>query len=109
MKNGLMTIEKTDESTKAVFIDQEALECARLNLRTKKRITEEEMEKRNKERAKKRTERIRNRIITNAGIGAAVAFGGMAGMIHPLLCVPVSIGFICLACVGFGVYMGVKK
>jgi hypothetical protein len=106
MKNGLMTIEKTDESTKAVFIDQEALECARLNMRTKERVNEGEIERRNKARAKKRIERVRNRIFANAGIGAAVAFAGLTGMIHALLWVPVAIGFLCLGCIGIGAYMG---
>ena len=41
MENGLMTIEKTDDKMKAVFIDQDVIECARLNMRTKNRIREQ--------------------------------------------------------------------
>ena len=107
--NGMMTIEKTDEKTTAVFVDQDTLECARLNMRTKKRLQNAEMLKRNKARYNKRMKTIRNRIITNAGIGAAVTIGGAMGLIHPFLAVPVAIGFICMACVGLGAYLGVKK
>lgn len=40
MENGIAIIERNEAETKAVFIDQEALECARLNMRTEKRVAD---------------------------------------------------------------------
>lgn len=107
--NGMMTIEKTDEKTTAVFVDQETLECARLNLRTKKRIEVQKQEHGKKARERKRMERMKNRIRTELIAGGAVAIAGMTGMVHALLWVPTSIIFLCAACVGLGACLGVKK
>ena len=40
--NGLAIIEKTDTETKGFFIDQDTIECARLNAKTKKRVEKSE-------------------------------------------------------------------
>lgn len=106
MKNGLMTIEKTDEETKAVFIDQDVLECAKLNMRTKKRIGKYEKERVAKERKRKRMERSVNRILAEALVGLAVAFCGSVGMIHPILWCPISILCLCVASLHLGAMLG---
>ena len=109
MKNGLMTIEKTDEQTKAVFIDQDVLECARLNVRTKERINNLKKAQSQKAKEKKRVERMKNRIRAELVTSGLVAICGMVGWIHTLLWVPTSIVLLCAACVGLGACLGVKK
>ena len=109
MKNGLMTIEKTDEQTQAVFIDQDVLECARLNVRTKERINNLKKAQSQKAKEKKRIERMKNRIWAELVTSGLVAICGMVGWIHTLLWVPTSIVLLCAACVGLGACLGVKK
>jgi hypothetical protein len=106
MENGLMTIEKTGEKMSAVFIDQEVLECARLNLRTEKRIRNQKREQTKKMRYEKCMKKSANRILAEAGIGGAVAAFGFNGMIHPLLWVPASMICVCVACLHFGAWLG---
>ena len=106
MKNGLIAIAKTDEKTEAVFIDQDVIECARLNMRTTKRINRRKKEQAAKARHKRNMRKAANRIIAEAGIGGAVALAGMAGMISPYLFIPVSIISVCAACMHFGAWIG---
>lgn len=109
MEKGMAIIENTGEGTKTVFIDQDVLECARLNLRTKKRTEEPKKEQSKKSREKKRMERMKNRIRAELVASGAVAIAGMTGMVHALLWVPTSIILLCAACVGLGACLGVKK
>ena len=105
MQNGLMTIEKTGDKMKAFFIDQEVLEHARLNMRTKKRIGKYEKERAAKSRRRKRMEKNANRILAEAGFGGAVAFAGSLGLIAPVIWIPVSIISLCAACVRLGMWL----
>lgn len=109
MKQGMAIIENTDTETKTVFIDHEVVECARLNLRTKKRIEEQKREHSKKTRERKRMERMKNRIRTELIAGGVVAIAGMTGMIHAVLWIPTAIILLCAACVGLGACLGVKK
>ena len=109
MEKGLAIIENTETEKKTVFIDQDVLECARLNLRTKKRIEEQKKEHIKKARERKRMERMKNRIRIELIAGGAVAIAGMTGMIHAVLWIPTSIILLCAACVSLGACLGVKK
>ena len=111
MQNGLITIEKTDEKVEAIFVDQEVLECARLNLRTKNRVNKQKKERAAKERHQKRMRKTANRIASEAAFGMAVAVAGTCGMIHPAIWIPVTILSLCAACVHFGAWYtkAVKK
>lgn len=109
MKQGMAIIENTETETKTVFIDQDVLECARLNLRTNKRIEAQKKESSKKAREKKRMERMKNRIRAELAIGGAVVVAGMTGMIHAALWIPTSIILLCAACVGLGACLGVKR
>lgn len=111
MQNGLMTIEKTEEQTKAFFIDQDVLECARLNLRTKNRVGKYEKDRAAKVRHAKRMRKTANRILAEAGFGGAVAFAGSLGLIAPVIWIPVAIISLCVACLRLGMWYGraVKK
>ena len=106
MENGLMTIEKTDDKMKAVFVDQDVIEFARLNMRTKNRIREQKKEHEKAVRSKKQIRKTVNRILAEAGFGGAVAFGGSLGMIHPLIWIPTAIISLCVACLHFGALIG---
>lgn len=106
MQNGLMTIEKTGEQMKAVFIDQDVLECARLNMRIKKRVGKYEKVRKTKARYRKRMERTANKIIAEAGLGLAVAVFGSVGMIHTYLWCPISIICLCVASLHLGAMLG---
>ena len=117
MQNGLAIIEKTDTKTKGFFIDQDTIEFARLNANTKKRIAQEEAEQRkanhNRRKAEKAVAQRKayNResavyvLLRLATIGA-MAWAVTAGMIHPAICIPVSLFCLCTACVRIGTWLG---
>ena len=111
MQNGLITIEKTDEKVEAIFVDQEVLECALLNQRTKKRVQETQKKKAEAVRRQKRMRKTANRIMAEASFGMAVAVAGSCGMIAPVIWIPVTILSMCAACVHFGAWYtkAVKK
>jgi hypothetical protein len=117
MKNGLAIIEKTDNETKGFYIDQDALEFARINARTNKRIAQAEADNREADRQSRKAEKMAARrkaytlktfgyIFTNFAVCGAVAWAGTAGMIHPVISFPVSIFCLCVACVRFGAWFG---
>lgn len=45
-------------------------------------------------------------IATFGVLSAAVTWAGTVGMIHPYICVPVSLASLCAACLLFGVWFG---
>jgi hypothetical protein len=115
--NGIAIIEKTDTETKGFFIDQEAIEFARLNAYTKKRIAQAEAAKRKKEQALRKIAKAEAKrkaynlntikhILIRCGIIGAVAWAGMAGMIHPIIAIPVGMFCICTACLRLGAWFG---
>lgn len=117
MEKGLAIIEKTDTETKGFYIDQDALEFARQNAMTKKRIAHAEAVQRKAEQTRRKNERAEARrkaynlntvkhILIHTGIIGAVTWAGTAGMIHPVVCIPVSIFCLCAACVRLGAWFG---
>lgn len=109
MQNGLMTIEKTDDKMKAVFFDQDVLECARLNMRIRKRTGKYEKVCKEKVRNRKRMEKAAKRILAEALFGLVVAFAGSVGKITPDIWLPVSIISLCVACLHLGAWLGKVK
>ena len=117
MQNGLAIIEKTENETKGFYIDQDALEFARLNARINKHISKAEVENREADRQHRKSEKMAARrkaytsktcgyILSNCAVCGAVAWAGIAGMIHPVISIPVSIFCLCAACVRFGAWFG---
>lgn len=117
MQNGLAIIEKTENETKGFYIDQDALEFARLNARTNNRISKAEavnceadlkrsMAEKMAARRKAYTVKTFAYVLTNCAVCGAVAWAGTAGMIHPVISIPVSIFCLCVACVRFGAWFG---
>jgi hypothetical protein len=117
MQNGIAIIEKTDAETKGFYIDQDAVEFARLYTRTKKHIANAEAVRREADRRHRKSEKMAARrkaytlntfgyVLTNCAVCGAVTWAGMAGMIHPIISFPVGIFCLCAACVRFGAWFG---
>lgn len=117
MEKGLAIIERNDTETKAVFIDKETIEFARLNAQTKKRFAHAESMKHKADQTRRKAEKAEARrkaynlntakhiLIHGCTIGA-VAWAGTAGMIHPAICIPVGLFCLCAACLRFGAWFG---
>ena len=117
---GLAIIEVNDTGTKGFYIDQDALECALLNAKTKKRVAlaermqREEIKKRRREaklEAQRREYNVRSiyHIISRCLVSAAVSWATLVGMIHPVVSVPVVMFCLCTACLRLGVWAGRSK
>lgn len=108
--NGLAIIEVSGSETRSMFIDQDALECARLNAITKKRSQEAAKKARREAKleAKRRAykaETIRY-IVSRCAITVAVTLAASAGFVHPLVSAAVSVFCLCTACVRLGAWLG---
>jgi hypothetical protein len=121
-ERGLAVIETNDTETKGFFIDQDALEFARLNAKLdKQRMANEKAQKKvackqskaakAKAQRKAYTLKTVGYILANCAICGAVTWAGIAGLIHPIISAPVSVFCMCVACVRFGAWFGrvVKK
>lgn len=121
-ERGLAVIEATETETKGFFIDQDALEFARLNAKLDKQRKENEKAQKkvackNSRAAKAKAQRKAytlntfGRILLNCAICVASGWAGIAGLIHPIISAPVSVFYLCVACVRFGAWFGrvVKK
>lgn len=116
-EKGLAVIETTDTETKGFFIDQDALEFARLNAKLdKQRMANEKEQKKaackNSRAAKAKAQRKAytiksiSYILANCAVCAATVWAGIAGLIHPVIFIPLSILSLCNACVRFGLWFG---
>ena len=117
MQNGLAIIEMTDTETMSVYIDQDALECARLNAKVSKRLNEAKKAKQEVDRKHRKAEKAAaqrkayniktfSHILISAAIVWAVTWAGIAGMIHPFIYIPVALFCLCAACVRLGAWFG---
>lgn len=117
METGLAIIEKTATETRGVFIDQDTIECARINALVKKRTAQAEAEQREADRNRRKSEKAEARrkayniatakyIAIRGGIIGTVAWGWAVGMIHPIVSIPVGLFCLCTACVRLGEWFG---
>ena len=117
MEKALAIFEKTEEGTKSVFFDQETIECARLNLRTKKRVAEfqeaqskTERENRKAEKARERFKAYTKKTMSVVGCECAavvsLAWAGAAELVHPAVFITVGLLLLCGACVRMGAWFG---
>lgn len=117
MANGLAIVEKTEDKTRAVFIDQDALECARMNAQTKKKREHEEAmqqkaklnrhkAEREKSRRKAYTAKTIKQTLLSFALSASVTAAGIAGLIHPIVYIPVAVFALCTACLRLGLWLG---
>ena len=111
---------KGKTKTKTISIDRDTIECAMLNARVRKRIEEAEAKANEAyqkhlmaERAeKKRKAYVRKSIqyiATHGAVCGAVAWAWAAGMIQPIVCIPVMLYCLCTSCVRLGEWMGAKR
>lgn len=117
MEKGLAIIEATDTETKVFFIDQDVLECARLNALTKKRLAKAEAKQREAAKNRRRAEKAEARrkaytvktiktVCACCGACGAVVWAGTAGLVHPIIFIPVGLICLCAACLRLGVWLG---
>ena len=117
MEKGLAIIEMTDTETKGFYIDQDALEFSRLNAQTSKHLREAEKNKKVEQRnyrrymqakAQRKAYNIKTftHVLISLAVVGAVAWAGMAGMIHPIICIPVGLFCLCAACLRLGAWFG---
>jgi hypothetical protein len=101
-----MTVKSTGQKMRAIFIDEDALEFAKQNMRTKQRIEKRKKAKEQKIRSKKEMERNANKILLDVLIAGVIASAGTSGLIHAALWVPGSLISFCVACVRLGMRFG---
>ena len=117
MERGLAVLEVNDTETTAIFFDQDVVEFARLNAQTKKRLAEAERAQRatadNRRKAEKAQARRKAYNLATAGyvlsrsiIAGGAAWAGAAGMIHPIISLPVVLYCLCTASARLGVWFG---
>lgn len=117
MNNGLAIIEVNDTGTKSFYIDQDALECARLNAKTKKRIAKAEQIQREATQQRRKAEKLEAKrrkynvrsicyILSRCAFSLAATWATWAGLIHPMVSVPVITFFLCAACLRLGTWIG---
>jgi len=117
MEKGLAVIEVTDTEVKKIRIDQDVLEFARLNAQTRKRLEDSEAaklattrsnHKAEKAEARRKAFTIRNvrRVLAYGGIAGAVTLAGTAGMITPIIHIPVALFCLSAACLHLGMLFG---
>lgn len=117
MEKALAIFEKTEEGTKAVFIDQDTIECARLNQRTKKRVEQVKakqnatFQKRKKaeaafEQFKAYTKKTFSIVGSECVAVIAIATAGNADLVSPIVAIPVCLVLLGAACVRLGAWIG---
>lgn len=117
MNKGIAIIERNDKETKAVFVDMETVEMARLNARVSKNcqniekahakaVHKQNKEEREKAKRKAYTVKTLACFFGNCIVSLAVAWAWLAGLIHPIIAIPVSVVFQWIACVRIGAWFG---
>lgn len=117
MDNGLAIIEKTDTETKGFYIDQDALEFARQNAKVSRRLNEAAKDQREADRKHRRAEAAKAKrkeyiasavkVVIYRSAGCIALVGACAaGMVNPIIAIPVALGLLCAACLRVGMLFG---
>lgn len=117
MQTGLAIIERDETETKAIFVDHEVIDFARQNAKTKKRMeaaaqaqikADHIQRKAEKAKARRKAYNLKTlaHVLTGFTVSGAVAWAGMAGMIQPIISIPVSLFCLCAACLRLGAWFG---
>lgn len=112
-----LAIYEPKKTANGIFIDQDVIECARINSLIKRRIAKVEAEQRKADQHRRKAEKAAAKrraytidtakhILIDGGIIGAVTWAWMAGMIHPAICTPVCIFFLCAGCLRLGKWIG---
>lgn len=119
MRNGMAIFEVTDTDRKAVFIDEDTLETARLSAMLKDNRERNEAERKKVERKhrmiaeqKRKWKEYTVDTFSYIGIRGAIAGGSVwamiGGLISPVIAIPVAVYCLGVACIRFGVWCGSK-
>lgn len=119
-KNGMAIFEVTDTNQKAVFIDEDTLEAVRLSAMCNRNKKRGEAERKKIQREQRIIEKKQRKwreytIDTFSYIGIRLTIAGcslwamIAGLINPVIAIPVSIYCIAVACIRFGVWYANKN
>ena len=117
MEKGLMVIERNDTETKGFYIDQDALECARFNAKVNKRLAEAEKAKQEADRKHRREEAAKAKrkaytmnsakaVLFRLAVCTALVWAGTAGLVNPVIYIPVALVSLCGACLRLGALFG---
>ena len=117
MNKGLAVIEVNDTETKGFFIDQDALEFSRLNAKVKKRLDQAMKSKKKATATNTKAERAKAErkaytmktaahILLDGAVCCGVVWAGIAGLIAPVIYIPVSVFCLCAACLRLGAWFG---
>ena len=120
MNKGLAVVEVNDTETKGFFIDQDALEFARLNAETKKRVANAIKAKKKATTTRTKAEKVKAQrkaytlktfgyVLFDCVICGGLTLAGIAGLIHPVIFIPASVFCLCAACVRLGAWFGRSK
>ena len=118
-RNGMAIVEVTDTDRRAVFIDEDTLETARLSAMIKRNRERNEAERKRVEREqrmladqKRKWKEYTVDTFSYIGVRSAImsgAIGAMAaGLMHPVISIAVSVYCLGTACIRFGVWYGSK-
>lgn len=117
MNKGLAILEVNDTGTKGFYIDQDTLECARLNAKTKKRVELAEQKKREAARLRRKAEKVEAQrraytaetvkyVVSRCGLAIAVTWAGTLGLVHTAVCILAVTFCLCTACLRLGQWTG---
>ena len=106
--NGMAIFERTDTETKALFIDQEQLEISRQNALTKRNRAEKARQQREADMQLRKAEKAEARrkayniatvkyLLTRFAVSGIMVAGWAAGLIHPLVSLPLTLICLCTA------------
>lgn len=116
-RNSMTIVRVTDTDSRAMFIDEDTLELAMLNVMTRQRREYAEMERRRIEHEQRMLANQRRAwkeytvdTFSYIGVRSVIMSGAVcamvAGIMHPVISIPVSIYCLGTACVRFGVWYG---
>lgn len=110
MKNGMMIATNMGGSASAVFIEEEVMEQALLNRRTKDRIRKTEQEaKRTRKQVRKqgrRTQKLVIRVTLAVAASAGIAMAEAAGLMAPALGIPLLVAAMVYVSFLIGQHLG---
>lgn len=114
---GMLIAERNDTETKTVYIEQETLEFARQNMLTKKRRADNARKQKEADSKRSKAEKAEARrraydmatvkyMLTRFAFSGVMVAGWAAGLIHPLVSVPLILVSLCTACARCGLWIG---
>lgn len=105
---GMAILEQNDVETKAIFIEQEVVEFARQNALAKKHRADTDRKQKEADCKRRKAEKAEARrraynvatakyLLTRVAVSVVMAWGWTAGLIHPLVSLPLILICMCTA------------